>query len=373
MPRLRCSFQPVSSPRSSFEALITLAPSHEQVFAAEHSSHHPSVHADAQSWLETCRCFSRVSSEMAALEFQEPPPKNHCFVFNAPKDASCNDIIDALQDVVGEGGLDTLQHQGGSRFCAVVANAEAATKLSSRGAIVVNGVSTPVACLDSRILYVTVYRLQQCIGDEDLAAALAPYGKVLAVQPSNFQGRPRAGDDTRLVRIQMQRPVPNFLRVLGCRVQCEYKGVKRVCYRCEREGHMGRQCTTPWCELCWASGHGTSSCPASSGRGGSAHATTAECSKTRSCCAGAPEPETDLPDDIVELQKRFMSCGIERRHEGAARHPEDTAVSKSSEQGGAQNSSGCDLPTEYAPTPDKSSPLRSTAVRRRRAKKKASS
>lgn len=323
-----------------------------------------------QSWLETCGCFSNVPSEMAALEFREPPPKNHCFVFNAPKDASCGDIIGALEDVVGKGSLDTLQRQGGSRFCAAVANAEAATKLSSRGAIVVNGISTPVACLDSRIVYVTVYRLLQCITDEDLAAALAPYGKVLVVQPPNFQGRRQAGNGTRLVRIQLQRPIPNFMSVLGCRVQCEYKGVKRVCYRCELEGHMGRQCPTPWCELCWASGHDTSSCPASSGRRGRARATTAECVETRSCGAGSPESETDLPDDIIELQKQYMLSGMER-HEGVATSPEDTAVSKSSEQE-TQNSFSRDLPTGYAPTPDKSPPLQRNAVRGRRAKKKAS-
>lgn len=291
------------------------------------------------------------------MTFREPPPKNHCFCFNAPKDASCEDIIDALEDVVGQGGLQILQRQGGSKFCAAVANAEAATKLSAAGAIVVNGVSTPVACLDSRIIYVTVFRLRQRIRDEDLSAALTAYGKVLAVQPPNFPVRPpQSADGTRLVRIQMQRPIPNFLSVLGCRVQCEYKGVKRVCSRCEVEGHIGRECKTPWCALCWALGHDTKSCP---------RRVDADCIKTRSCGAASPGP-----DDLKELQSRFMSCGLERHPEGVTSTSEETAVSKSSEQG-VKKSLSRDLPTEDKPTPDNSSPLPSTGIRVRKARKKA--
>lgn len=293
---------------------------------------------------------------MAALEFEKPPPKNHCFAFNAPKGASSVAIIDGLQDVVGQGGgLKVLQHQGGSRFCAAVANAEAAAKLSARGAVVINGVSTPVACLDSRIIYVTVYRLRPHIRDEDLAAALTPYGTVLAVQPPNFQVRPRTGDGTRLVRIQIKHPIPNFLRVLGCRVQCEYKGVKRLCFKCEMEGHMGRQCPAPWCELCWASGHDNSSCPASACDG-----------------AGTPGQEVSLPDDIVKLQERFMSCDMQSRNEGAINSSEGTALTKKSEQGVTASFSR-DSPTEDAPTVDESSQLSSTAVRAGRAEKKKAS
>lgn len=298
----------------------------------------------------------------AATTFREPPPKNHCFCFNAPKDASCEDIIDAFEDVVGQGGLKILQRQGGSKFCAVVANAEAATKLSTAGEIVVNGVSTPVACLDSRIIYVTVFRLRQRIRDEDLSAALTAYGKVLAVQPPNFPVRPpQSANGTRLVRIQMQRPIPNFLSVLGCRVQCEYKGVKRVCSRCDVEGHIGRECKIPWCALCWALGHDTKNCP---------RHVDADCIKTRSCGAACPGPEADQPDDLTELQGRFTSCGLERRPEGVTSSSEETAVSKSSEQG-VKKSLSRDLPTQDAPTPDNSSPLPGSGTRVRKARKKA--
>ncbi|KAH7945560.1 hypothetical protein HPB49_012889 [Dermacentor silvarum] len=137
---------------------------------------------------------------------ENPPPKAHCFTFNAPTGSSADEIIDAIEETVGPGGLETLQHQGGVKFIAAVASAAAAVKLSSRGSFVLNGTWVPVAQVGPRVLYISAFRVPPYVGDATLAAALSTYGKVLAIQESQFKGRPTVGTGVRVIRMEMAKP-----------------------------------------------------------------------------------------------------------------------------------------------------------------------
>lgn len=108
---------------------------------------------------------------------RQVPPKAHCFVFSVPKDAVADDIIDSIEEIVGPRGLESLQHQGDYKFCASVKTPAAAAKLNERRA---------VACVGPPVLYVTMYRLELYVADCDLEAALAPYGKLIAVRELTF-------------------------------------------------------------------------------------------------------------------------------------------------------------------------------------------
>lgn len=45
------------------------------------------------------------------------------------------------------------------------------------------------------------------------------------------------------VTLQMEQPIPNFLRVGDWVVQVEYEGVRRFCRRSSAEGHIARSFT----------------------------------------------------------------------------------------------------------------------------------
>lgn len=220
------------------------------------------------------------------MAFREPPPKAHCFTFNAPTGCSADEIIDAIEETVGPGGLETLQHQGGVKFIAAVASAAAAVKLSSRGSFVLNGASVPVAQVGPRVLYISAFRVPPYVGDATLAAALSTYGKVLAIQESQFKGRPTVGTGVRVIRMEMAKPVPNFLSVQSHRIMFDYRGIRKVCSRCGAEGHLGKTCETPRCERCEVYGHETAKCTSPCRRCAGNHV-TADCFLPRSYAAAA--------------------------------------------------------------------------------------
>lgn len=67
-----------------------------------------------------------------------------------------DDLVNAREQLEGRYGLHSLMHQGGFKFCSGVATTAAARKITEKGAVLVNGVSCPVAILDPQVVHVTV-------------------------------------------------------------------------------------------------------------------------------------------------------------------------------------------------------------------------
>ncbi|KAH6948407.1 hypothetical protein HPB50_024240 [Hyalomma asiaticum] len=88
------------------------------------------------------------------------------------------------------------------------------------------------------------------------------------------------------VRMEMNCPVPNLLKVDGRFAQCEYEGVVRLCRRCNLAGHHADACTTPRCARCAEFGH--AECDAACKRCGGDHAVSACRARTYSSVTARP-------------------------------------------------------------------------------------
>lgn len=220
------------------------------------------------------------------MAFAAPPPKAHCFVLSAPEGSTVDDVIDALEAVTGPAGIKSLQHMGGVKFGAAAANVHAATKLKSRGTILLNGESVPLVSVGPEIVHVSVFRVPLWVGDAALAAALSAYGNVQSVHEPVFKGRPGIGTGVRVARVEMKKPIPNFLSVQGYNVMCDYRGVQKVCSRCRLAGHIAKDCVTPRCARCNVYGHATEGCTEPCRRCSGNHA-TADCVRPKSFAAAA--------------------------------------------------------------------------------------
>lgn len=158
-------------------------------------------------------------------------------------------VIDALEEIIGHGSLLYLQRFGGSRFGATAASLTAATKLVAQGNLQLNGHTIALEQVRPLVTHVSVYRVPPYVTDESLLSVLRPYGTISHVEHVSYRDRPQIGTGTRVVRIAMTKPLPNFIRVQGYRVTVEYRGMRRVCVRSGQEGHMGAGFTTPRCTV----------------------------------------------------------------------------------------------------------------------------
>ncbi|KAH7961405.1 hypothetical protein HPB52_008890 [Rhipicephalus sanguineus] len=67
---------------------------------------------------------------MASRPLPPTPPKEHCFTFNVPEDTvSIYEIIDSIEETVGDEGVLFLQHLGTSKFLVATRTADQATSL----------------------------------------------------------------------------------------------------------------------------------------------------------------------------------------------------------------------------------------------------
>ncbi|KAH7932709.1 hypothetical protein HPB49_001399 [Dermacentor silvarum] len=161
------------------------------------------------------------------------PTEAQCFLFNVPVSTPVDAIIDSVEEVVGAGGLQYLQHHG-RKFLAAVRSAAQAAKMAAKGSLLLANKVVPVKRMVTPVVYVMVYRLPPCVSDDVLTAALSPYEKCRGLSDVVFKDRTDISNGSRLVKLEMVKSPPNFIMVTGFRVMLEYKGMKRVCSKCGR-------------------------------------------------------------------------------------------------------------------------------------------
>lgn len=96
------------------------------------------------------------------------------------------------------------------------------------GEVTILGKTCPVTCVGVQVVFMTALRLKLFVSNDDLAAGLAPFGRVISKTDQTFKRHPCVDNGTRSLKMEMVKPVPNFMYVRGCRVQFEYQGVRRV-------------------------------------------------------------------------------------------------------------------------------------------------
>lgn len=206
----------------------------------------------------------------------ETPSRENCFLFNAPDgDISIDDLIDAVEATAGDDSVLALQHMGGSKFLVCTRNSSQATRLMVAEGFRVNHVKVPVEAVGPPVTFVNVYRFPVYLPADTLSYALQPYGKVKSVAFAKVANRNNKLNGVRVVRIEMAKPIPNFLTIQGNRVMCEYRGMRRVCARCGNDSHMATSCTAPYCKRCGVFGHEETGCDEECRKCGGRHGTKA--------------------------------------------------------------------------------------------------
>ncbi|KAH7942270.1 hypothetical protein HPB49_022510 [Dermacentor silvarum] len=112
-------------------------------------------------------------------------------------------------------------------------------RMAAKGSLLLANKVVPLECMGTPVVYVTVYRLPPCVTNDVLTAALAPYEKCRGISNAVFKDGMDIGNGSRLGKLEMVKPPPNFIMVTGFRVMLEYIGMKRMCSKGGAEGHFG--------------------------------------------------------------------------------------------------------------------------------------
>ncbi|XP_075737814.1 uncharacterized protein LOC142777366 [Rhipicephalus microplus] len=105
------------------------------------------------------------------------------------------------------------------------------------------------------------------VPDDEVRAALAPYGKVNEIVRERWRvyGCTDKGSSTRVVSIRLKAgltvdDLPHQLRIAGDLTLVVVEGRAPLCLRCRGTGHIRRDCRAPRCTVCRRFGHNESGC-----------------------------------------------------------------------------------------------------------------
>ncbi|KAG0419521.1 hypothetical protein HPB47_004048, partial [Ixodes persulcatus] len=114
-------------------------------------------------------------------------------------------------------GLKFLQPQGGTRFMSSVTSISATNRLVAQENL--QGASTS--------FYVSIYRLPPYVTKEAVVQAIALFANVRSITYVSYRDRPDILTGTRAVKVEMTKPIPNFVTIQGHQVMVDYPGADR--------------------------------------------------------------------------------------------------------------------------------------------------
>ncbi|KAG0423684.1 hypothetical protein HPB47_000547 [Ixodes persulcatus] len=179
-----------------------------------------------------------------------------------------------------------------------------AQRLVAQGHLLLGDVQVPLEPVGAPVVHVSVYRLPPYVSEDDLVQVLGQYSDVKGLSHVTYRDRPVIRTGTRVVKLEMAKPLPNFIHIQGHRVMVDYRDMRRVCSRCGQEGHFGPACKTPRCDRCGVFGHPTEECAAPCQRCGHAHPTI-DCVQRKTYSAAARDsrrgsaPPVSTPESLA--------------------------------------------------------------------------
>ena len=118
---------------------------------------------------------------------------------------------------------------------------------SDRHAAEINGIAfrgvqlTPLPAYEE-VKSVFVEKAPLHMQDNYLYQALAPYGRVIAVQHLTIKGFPSVRSGTRRVSMVVTKAIPRTINIGGFPVVFNYRGQPTQCYVCQEVGHASKDC-----------------------------------------------------------------------------------------------------------------------------------
>ncbi|KAM7297587.1 uncharacterized protein ISCGN_022738 [Ixodes scapularis] len=207
------------------------------------------------------------------------------------------DFRDALKEVIDLKDIKaTGQFQMGHVWMVTCVNALAKEKLCRRGELLVKGKKCLVIDPNTRDLKMKLLWLPDHLEDGRVVEAMTPFGTVRSVHREKWRCPGMEHMDTlnREVNITLHEgtsteKIPHLLQVYGMQTLVIVPGRPPLCLRCNRVGHIRRQCRTPRCYKCGIYGHIADAC------------VTSYASKIRGKMSRETEEQSELLMDASEV------------------------------------------------------------------------
>ena len=149
-----------------------------------------------------------------------------------------------------EGNVVCVQQLGPRRW-AVTTKDDGTRDRLLRASLRIGDTAVAATAADKQTTFVTILLAPFEMTDAAIHTALSACGKVLNVRRGRWQ---------RHARMELDRPIPSYLRIGSFLLEVRYDGQAATCRRCGKEGHKAAACPTIICFNCREAGHRRENC-----------------------------------------------------------------------------------------------------------------
>ncbi|XP_023219775.1 uncharacterized protein LOC111621765 [Centruroides sculpturatus] len=172
------------------------------------------------------------------------------------------EVITACEEITGSlGNVEQVCIKPNNTVEVGLTTVEAKEKLIGH-TLKVGDLNVICESLDEDLLMVTVKYVPNEADKDLVRSILSEYGKVnkVLVHTVTVSGR-KFKTGTYRVLIKTRKLLPNYVEMLGNRVELQYVGRKKQCWRCSSLNHEIRECTVKLCHRCKSPHHMVRDCP----------------------------------------------------------------------------------------------------------------
>lgn len=96
---------------------------------------------------------------------------------------------------------------------------------------------------ESRKNIVKIHRIPIEIPENEIRRALSAYGAIEEIRNDSWKNLPyKCYNDVKIVKVEIQRPIPSYIRIMGKQYWTTYIGQPKTCRRCASTEHEAKDC-----------------------------------------------------------------------------------------------------------------------------------
>ena len=114
---------------------------------------------------------------------------------------------------------------------------------------------------DGDLTHVVIYDATHELPDSAIEVRLAPYCSVRYSRRGKFRDKPHCFNGLRHLNVELDHSMPSFLRFGKFQVRVWHEGQIKTCRRCNRVGHIAKDCNNTLCFNCDELDHTAKECP----------------------------------------------------------------------------------------------------------------
>ncbi|XP_067124882.1 uncharacterized protein [Centruroides vittatus] len=222
---------------------------------------------------------------------------------------SPQEVVKAIWECLDKNVVQQVNNSRQDYLIVTLSSQEDKWKLIEKG-LRINGKDLPVKMMRGNLRRIELRDVPGELDDDLIVKELEKFGKVRKFTPELFSDDPMIVTGKRIVLMQMEQNVPNFLEVSGWHIHVEYPGVKWQCSRCYSSNHLIKQCPKMACFICGEHGHQRKSCP---NKDRMTHLSEVMTLEEEDYSKSVPEKERESDTSITDLEASIKLDSIREK------------------------------------------------------------